>query len=93
MWKRLKETQGNSGMMDVVIILIMVVSLVQIVPLMVAHGCNPSNACIYGAGMLGLQVQGHPWIQSRFKGTVNCTVNPSFTNQGLRLKLSGRTFT
>lgn len=80
-------------MMDIIIILIMIVSLVQIVPLMVVHTCNPSNICVYGAGILVLQVQGQPWIQSRFKITVNCTVNPSFINQGLSLKFHGRAFT
>lgn len=48
MGKRLEGPHGNSEMMDIVIILIMIVLLVQIVPLMVSHACNPSNACIMG---------------------------------------------
>lgn len=80
-------------MMDIIIILIMIVSLLQSVPSMVVHACKHSNICVYGAGILILQVQGQPWIQSRFKVTVNCTVNPSFINWGLSLKFHGRAFT
>lgn len=80
-------------MMDITIILIMIVSLVQIGPSIVVHACKPSNICVYGAGILVLRVQGQSWIQSRFKVTVICTVNPLFINQGLSLKFHGRAFT